>query len=147
LIELLQCGSADDCLNFKDKVFSNMVTKEFKKLRKKLNKTQKEIAQLLGVSIKAVHSYEHGWRNIPVHVERQMFFLISRVKGNQKDRKPCWVIKKCPPETKKQCPAWEFRSGKLCWLVNGNICCGDAYKDWAEKMKSCRSCKVFKSIL
>ncbi|MGB5991268.1 MAG: helix-turn-helix transcriptional regulator, partial [Desulfobacterales bacterium] len=37
-----------------------MDSKEFKKWREKLNKTQKEIAQLLGVSVKAVHSYEQG---------------------------------------------------------------------------------------
>ena len=45
-----------------------MDSKEFKKLRKKLNKTQKEIAQLLGLSVKAVHSYEQVWRNISPHV-------------------------------------------------------------------------------
>jgi hypothetical protein len=124
-----------------------MDSKEFKKLRKRLNKLQKQMAQLLGVSIKAVHSYEQGWRNIPTYVERQMFFLLSRVEENQKGRKPCWVIKKCPPETKEQCPAWEFQAGKLCWLINGNICCGDACMDWADKMKCCRSCEVFKSFL
>ena len=124
-----------------------MDSKEFKKLRKKLNKTQKEIAQLLGVSVKAVHSYEQVWRNISPHVERQMFFLLSRVAGNQKDRKPCWVIKKCPSEIKKQCPAWEFQAGKLCWFINGTFCCGDDCKDWAEKMKCCRSCEVFKPLL
>ncbi len=124
-----------------------MDSKEFKKLRKKLNKSQQQMAQLFGVSIKAVQSYEQGWRNIPTHVERHMFFLLSRMEGNQKGRKPCWVIKKCPPGTKKQCPAWEFQAGKLCWLINGTICCDDACKNWAEKMKSCRSCEVFESFL
>jgi hypothetical protein len=124
-----------------------MDSKEFKKLRKKLNKSQQQMAQLLGVSKIAVHSYEQGWRNIRPYVEREMFFLLSRVEGNQKGRKQCWVIKKCPPETKKQCPAWEFQAGKLCWFINGTICCGDACKDWAEKMKCCRSCEVFKSFL
>jgi hypothetical protein len=124
-----------------------MDSKEFKKLRGKLNKTQKQMAQLLGMSVKAVHSYEQSWRNIPTHVERQMFFLLSRMDGNPKDRKSCWVIKKCPPETKKQCPAWEFQAGKLCWFITGTICCGDACKDWAEKMKLCRSCEVLKSFL
>ena len=38
-----------------------MDSKEFKKLREKLKKTQKQMAQLLGVSIKAIHSYEQGW--------------------------------------------------------------------------------------
>jgi hypothetical protein len=114
-----------------------MDSKEFKKLRKRLNKLQKQMAQLLGVSIKAVHSYEQGWRNIPTYVERQMFFLLSRVEENQKGRKPCWVIKKCPPETKKQCPAWEFQAGKLCWFINGTICCGDACNDWKGAAPTC----------
>ena len=124
-----------------------MDDKEFKKLREKINKTQKQMAQLLGVSIKAVHSYEQGWRNIPAHVERHMFFLLSKVHKKPKGRKLCWVIKKCPNETKKKCPAWEFNAGDLCWFINGNICCGNACKDWEEKMKVCRSCEVLKSIL
>jgi len=124
-----------------------MDSKEFKKFRGKLNKTQKQMAQLLSVSVKAIHSYEQSWRNIPTHVERQMFFLLSSIKGNPKGRKSCWVIKKCPPETKKQCPAWEFQVGKLCWFINGTICCGDACKDWTDKMKFCRSCEVLKSFL
>lgn len=124
-----------------------MEIKEFKRFRERMNRTQRQMAQLIGTSIKAIHSYEQGWRNIPVHVERQMLFLISRMKENSKDRKPCWVIKKCPPEIKRQCPAWEFQAGNLCWFINGTICCGGACKNWEDKMKCCRSCKVFKSFL
>ena len=124
-----------------------MDIKEFKSFRKRMNKTQRQMSQLLGVSVKAVHSYEQSWRNIPGHTERQMIFLLSRMDGKQNGRKPCWVIKECPPETKKQCPAWEFQSGDLCWFINGTNCCGDACKDWAEKMKCCRSCEVFKPFL
>ena len=124
-----------------------MDSKEFKKIRKRLNRTQKEIAPLLGVSQKAVHSYEQGWRNIPPHVERQMLFLLSRMDGNSKVSRPCWVIKKCHPSIKVHCPAWEFNSGKLCWFINGYICSGEICKDWEEKMKLCRSCEVLKSVL
>ena len=124
-----------------------MENEEFKSFRQRLSRTQKQMGQLLGISLKAVHSYEQSWRSIPPYVERQMFFLLSRVEGNQKGQKSCWVIKKCPPETKKQCPAWEFKAGKLCWFINGTICCGEAYKDWAEKMKCCRSCEILKSFL
>jgi hypothetical protein len=124
-----------------------MDNKQFKKIREKLNKTQQQMAQLLGVSIKTVHSYEQGWRNIPPHAERQMIFLLSRMDANLKNRKSCWVIKKCPPKIKKQCPAYEFNAGKLCWFVNGNICCGDACNNWKGKMKICRSCEVLKSFL
>ena len=124
-----------------------MDNKEFARLRKNLGKTQKQMAQLLGVSIKAVHSYEQGWRSIPAHAERQMLFLISNKRGNSKANKPCWTIKKCALKKKKECPAWEFKSGKLCWFINGTICDGIVYKDWREKMKSCRSCEVFTNIL
>ena len=124
-----------------------MDNKEFARLRKKLGKTQKQMAQLLGVSIKAVHSYEQGWRSIPAHAERQMLFLISNKRGDSQVNKPCWVTKKCPPKKKKECPAWEFKSGKLCWFINGTICDGIVYKDWKEKMKSCRSCEVFANVL
>ena len=58
-----------------------MGKKEFVKARAKLDKTQKEMSQLLGVSIKTIYSYEQGWRNIPTHVERQVFFLLTQKKS------------------------------------------------------------------
>ena len=116
---------------------------EFKSFRTRLDKTQKEMAQLLGTSLKAIHSYEQGWRTIPPAVERQMYFLVSRKQKSRNGNKPCWKIKNCAPEQKKQCPAWEFKSGTLCWFINGTICDGDVHRNWNEKMKICRSCEVF----
>ena len=121
-----------------------MDSNEFKYFRKKLDKSQNQIAVLLASSLKAVHSYEQGWRNIPVHVERQILFLISQM--NQKKIKPCWSIKKCTPEQKKNCPAWEFRAGKFCWFINGTMSEGEAKKNWREKIDFCRTCEVFNSI-
>jgi len=124
-----------------------MQNKEFLQFRKKLEKTQKQMAELLGTSLKAVHSYEQGWRAIPAHVERQLYFLISRSRNNPVNQKPCWTIKKCSSDRKKKCPAWEFRSGKLCWFINGTICEGTAHKNWKEKMEVCRTCEVLTAIL
>ena len=124
-----------------------MNSKEFKTFRKKKEKTQRQMAQLLGVSIKAIHSYEQGWRSVPVHVERQILFLVSRLKKNIHDKKPCWDRKACPTEKKKQCPAWEFQAGDLCWFISGTICDGHVNRTWKEKMKFCRSCEIMKSIL
>jgi hypothetical protein len=115
---------------------------EFKYLRKRLGKTQKQIANLLGVSLKAVHSYEQGWRAVPPAVERHLFFLLSRLKPAN-GRKPCWEETDCSQERKAECPAFEFMSGDLCWLINGNTCHGQVQGSWEEKMKICRSCKVF----
>jgi hypothetical protein len=120
-----------------------MESKEFIHFRKKLKKTQRQMAQLLGTSLKAIHSYEQGWRKVPVHVERQLLYLVFMSRGMQKGRKACWIVKKCPAETKKQCPAWEFRSGKLCWFINGTVCEGIVQKDWREKMSMCRQCEAF----
>ena len=124
-----------------------MDSQEFIQARKKLEKTQKEMAELLGISIKAIHSYEQGWRSIPAHVERQVFFLLARRRESNTTQKPCWVVKKCPSKRKKQCPAWEFQAGKLCWFINGTICECKVQKNWQEKMKICRDCEVLASLL
>ena len=124
-----------------------MDKKEFSYFRSKLAKTQKKLAELLGVSLKAVHSYEQGWRSVPVHVERQMLLMVSRTGGNIKTKRPCWTRKKCPPERKKECPAWEFTAGDLCWLINGTFCGGAVQENWSDKMRLCRSCEVLGALL
>ena len=124
-----------------------MEKSEFKFFRNKLNKTQKQMAELLGTSLKAIHSYEQGWRTVPVHVERQVYFLISRSAKKSKAAKACWDIKKCAAERKKQCPAYEFKTGDLCWFINGTICDGGVQNNWQDKMKICRSCKVLTDLL
>jgi hypothetical protein len=120
---------------------------EFVEARTKLEKTQKEMSQLLGVSVKAIYSYEQGWRSVPTHVERQMFFLLSRKRGKGQLAKPCWTIKKCPTSRRKECPAHEYNAGRFCWLVNGTICECKAQKTWKDKMKICRACEVMADLL
>ena len=118
---------------------------KFKDIRARLNKTQKEMAQLLGISIKAIHSYEQGWRKIPHHVERQLLFLLSRtIMNNGKSSDNCWDIQNCPDQQLQKCPAWEFNAGDLCWFINGTKCSGEAHNSWEDKMEECETCKVFK---
>ncbi|HSO18573.1 MAG TPA: helix-turn-helix transcriptional regulator [Desulfosarcina sp.] len=124
-----------------------MKATEFSRYRRKLNKTQKQMAQLLGTSIKAIHSYEQGWRTIPVHVERQLYFLLTRKLCAGNSAGPCWKARACPPEQREQCPAWEFSTGDLCWFINGTICDGNVHGSWKEKMALCRRCTIFTSIL
>lgn len=119
--------------------------KEFSVFRRKLNKTQQQMAQLLGTSVKVIHSYEQGSRSIPAHAERQMFFLIAQMNKKKSKPRSCWEIKKCADEDKKRCPAWEFGVGDLCWFINGTICEGDVRNNWKEKMIMCRSCTVLTS--
>jgi DNA-binding XRE family transcriptional regulator len=53
-----------------------MKKSEFSIIRRHLEKTQSQMGQLLGVSSKAVQSFEQGWRKIPAHMERQALFLL-----------------------------------------------------------------------
>ncbi|HEA68503.1 MAG TPA: XRE family transcriptional regulator [Desulfobacterales bacterium] len=124
-----------------------MDKQEFKHFRKRLDKTQKQIAQLLGTSIKAIHSYEQGWRSVPVAVERQIYFLISRTNRDKTRTRNCWVIKKCSTDQKKKCPAWEYHAGKFCWFINGTICAGEDQRSWREKIKICSKCEVLQAVL
>lgn len=124
-----------------------MEIKEFSTIRTKLGKTQNQMAQLLGVSLKAIQSFEQGWRNIPVHTERQMLFLLSQKKSPRKKDRACWVVRKCRMEIKGNCPAWEFQAGHLCWFINGTICHGEVQESWRKKMKICRQCKVFRTMV
>ncbi len=121
--------------------------KEFGSLRQRLQKTQKEMAELLGASLKSVQSFEQGWRKVPVHIERQMFFLMFMKLGARANPRACWEIRKCSPERREACPAWEFNSGSMCWFINGTHCQGKAQGSWRKKMDLCRGCEVFSQTL
>ncbi len=124
-----------------------MEKKEFSTARQYLGKTQSQMAQVLGVSPKAIQSFEQGWRNIPVHIERQVLFLLASKKSPPGGEGPCWVIRKCPKETRHNCPAWELQAGNLCWFINGTICQGRTQESWQKKMKICRQCKIFQTMV
>jgi len=99
--------------------------------------------ELLGASPKAIQSFEQGWRNIPLSAERQVLLLMALKSSQNKNARPCWVIRRCSEESRQQCPAWEFQAGHLCWFINGTICEGEARESWNEKMGICRRCVVF----
>ena len=124
-----------------------MTRDEFSSIRSQLEKTQYQMAQLLGTSLKAVQSFEQGWRNIPVHIERQVLYLLVLKTLGRKKRRPCWLVRRCPVEARRRCPAWEFQVGLFCWFINGTICHGEVQKGWPRKMKMCRQCKVFRPIV
>jgi hypothetical protein len=121
---------------------------EFSSIRAYLGKTQKELAQLLGTSLKAIQSFEQGWRRIPVHVERQTLFLLAHhLPLSGKKRLSCWTARNCPKEMREQCPAWEYRLGHLCWFINGTMCHGKIQGSWQKKMTLCRKCRIFQSLM
>ncbi len=123
-----------------------MDSTEFSETRKRLEKTQRELATLLGVSLKAVCSYEQGWRTVPTHIERQMIFLLTRKKNKNQEIENCWDVKKCPEEKKQKCPAWEFDSGEFCWFLCGTLCDNATHQNWQEKITVCKDCEVMQNL-
>ncbi len=117
-----------------------MDSKEFAIIRKHLAKTQKEMAGVLGISVKAIHSYEQGWRPVPPHVEKQLLFFLARRKTGKSA--PCWTVMGCAPHRKSRCPVWEFKAGDMCWFLSGTPCDNMGTLSWQEKMKRCRLCAV-----
>jgi hypothetical protein len=47
-----------------------MEKEEFSRIRKRLGKTQRQVAHLRGTSLEAGQSFGQGWRRIPFHIER-----------------------------------------------------------------------------
>jgi len=123
-----------------------LTKEEFHSMRQKFGKTQKEMANLLGISPKAVQSFEQGWRKVPPHVEKNIYFLSAMRREGKQGLIPCWESLNCPIENREECPAWEFRAGRFCWLVNGTYCRGRVEKNWDRKMAVCKKCKIFKSF-
>jgi DNA-binding XRE family transcriptional regulator len=124
-----------------------MEKSEFSDIRRHLGKTQIQMARLLGVSLKAIQSFEQGYRKVPMHVERQLLFLLAHSGSPYKNNTPCWKIKNCPLTKRQNCPAWEYKLGHICWFINGTICDGEAKENWQEKMELCRNCEIFLSML
>jgi DNA-binding XRE family transcriptional regulator len=122
-----------------------MNNQEFQSSRRRLGKTQKQLSELLGMSLKAIQSFEQGWRKVSVPIERQMLFLLAFHKEKAKRIQPCWDVLDCAQERRRDCPAWEFNVGHLCWFINGTICEGKPRVSWSSKMRVCRRCRVFKN--
>ena len=127
-------------------LISPVNNREFTSIRHNFDKTQKQMAELLGISLRSVQSFEQGWRKIPTNIERQILYLVFMKDAKRATLKPCWEIEACPLDKREKCPAWEFKTGYLCWFINGTICQGKAHRNWDEKMKFCRECPVFQPV-
>jgi len=124
-----------------------MDKKEFSKIRKNLKKTQQQVSLLLGVSKKAVESYEQGLRNIPTNIERIMYYLLFKLNMEKLDSdKICWEVTRCPENIRNNCVAWVAGEGFFCWFLTGKTCLGGKLAD-QKNFKSCFECSFFKDRL
>ena len=121
---------------------------DLRKVREALGKSQSQMAWLLGVSTRAVQSYEQGWRP-PSHLVQRFAVLLlylSRREGAPK-LAPCWEARKCSPELRAKCPAYELGAGDLCWLIPGPRCKDNGDGRWERKIDDCEDCAVMQAWL
>jgi DNA-binding XRE family transcriptional regulator len=119
-----------------------MDVNEFSKARSFLEKTQDELAGLLGISPKAIQSYEQGWRRIPGGIERQMLLLASLKSTSERKMQSCWKTTNCPQGWRENCIVWEYKVPHYCWFLNGTYCQGGIQAGWEQKMMVCRQCRA-----
>jgi DNA-binding XRE family transcriptional regulator len=116
---------------------------DLKSVRQALGRSQSELAALLGVSTRAIQSYEQGWRPVPQHVQKSAALLLFlNWRKDMYALSPCWKVRQCVPAERENCPAYEFRAGELCWLITGTFCNGTKRDTWEAKIAHCRQCVV-----
>jgi DNA-binding XRE family transcriptional regulator len=119
---------------------------DLQSVRKSLGKTQEEFSQLLGLSIRALQSYEQGWREVPVHVQKlaAMILYLDWRKENGRPE-PCWKVRKCSREAKSHCNVNQFKAADVCWMV-GTECPAEGDED-AKFRTQCCKCTVLRKVL
>ncbi len=121
----------------------------FARVRAALSKSRKELADLLGLSLKAVESYEQGWRKVPAHVERVLYYLLFKLGADEaRASPPCWTAMRCPKERRESCVAYLAKEGRYCWFFTGRLCAGAKARSESGAaagcgLAGCYSCKVF----
>lgn len=118
---------------------------DLRSVRDNLKMSQNELAALLGVSIRAVQSYEQGWRKTPPYVQKLAGLLVQfNWQRKNKPQPPCWKTKQCSSSARSECAAFQFQRGDICWLVTGNMCDGKRLRNWEAKLTKCLKCPVMK---
>lgn len=121
-------------------------TETVKRIRAILGRTQTELATALGISVKAVQSYERGWRQVPTRAMIQLLVLLALYRRQSMDDVPCWKIRECTPEQRKDCDSFNIARGQFCWFVGSKICRPGASKK-SDPLLPCMECPVVQRLL
>jgi DNA-binding transcriptional regulator YiaG len=116
------------------------------KARKLLGLSQSRLAQCLGVSPKAVQSYEQGWRTIPNRFLSQLFTLLAVSRHRSAEMQPCWDMRSCDPAVQPTCPAWQSETGSFCWMLAADGCVM-MNSDEQDPEAAFMTCPIFSGLL
>ena len=59
----------------------------------------------------------------------------------------CWEFMQCGRDTncETKCPAFPH-FGRICWAVAGTLCAGKVHGSFAQKITTCRTCKLYRQV-
>jgi len=117
-----------------------------KRLRLLLAVTQAELASALGISAKAIQSYEQGWRETPLRIIKQMLTLVAMNRNGEVRSKLCWIVRSCEADMVSTCPANKITHGRYCWSVASKAC-AKVHGDEDTTVLGCLDCDVVKQFL
>ena len=116
-----------------------------KHIRSRLGLNQHDLADLLGVSIRAVQSYEQGWRTTPPKVLLSAWLLVFfQWRGRHGPPAPCWELNNCRLDAREKCFAYRHNAGDLCWFLSTQACLRTAGKTCAQRIRICHDCPAMR---
>jgi DNA-binding XRE family transcriptional regulator len=112
-----------------------------------MGRTQAELASALGISAKAVQSYEQGWRPVPTRVLIQLMVLLALYRRQNMEDVPCWEITRCESSTRERCPSFQVGRGQFCWFIGSKACVPKGKKSPDDGLIPCMECAVIQRLL
>ncbi|MBM4032042.1 MAG: helix-turn-helix transcriptional regulator [Planctomycetes bacterium] len=110
-------------------------------VRRHLGKSQSELAAMLGVSVRAVQSYEQGWRHPPATVQKLAALMCHLAwRKDHGPVKPCWEVRGCEPAVRDGCTVYQLSAGDLCWMFERRHLKGGQGAACADR--DCAKCPV-----
>jgi len=121
---------------------------DLRAVRRELGLSQAGLADLIGVSLRAIQSCEQGWRKPGQALEKAVvLLLLASRKGSELGNELCWDSIDCSEVERKNCLVYQSQQGHLCWLLSGNICKGRRLRTWQDKKDVCLQCPFFRDLL
>ena len=124
-----------------------IMVNDLKYIRRVLGLNQTELAQLLNISLRAVQSYEQGWRPTPIHVQQLnglLLYMNWRKSGGKAT--PCWRIRKCTRGERAVCAVSRVGAEEICWLIGGAKCDENGAAN-GNRLARCAKCPVMRAWL
>lgn len=117
----------------------------FRRVRDLLGCTQAQMAELLGVSAKAVESYEQGWRHVPDRTLRHQLTILSLAREKEDIVPVCWRSLKCPREVRDVCLGYRLTGGRFCWQMASPVCRRRRTNE--DSIDTCLACPVVQHLI